>query len=290
VVATTATTAVLNGTSPDYQPGDNGFELTAVSLTGGSPLWRRTMEPSETEQLIRALTDGRGGYVVTGAGLVDAEGLGEFIDLASGVGKSLSGFPVSWGGSDRSVARFGPVLLALGPGKQSQSTLRAFAADTFRQVWSVEMAGSDWGNACGPWLCVPDGEGTRALDPATGAQQWRVAWNQVRADPDGRRAIAFTPGGGGRPGRTGVLDVATGRTLRTFPGWRTTLLVGDRWTPLMREVNGDHWDIAALDLTRLTTYKLGEFPTAWAGRCQVSDGYVACPILNLKIGVWRYSA
>jgi len=289
VLAVFPDTAVLSGVDGDGAAHDAGVDLTAVALADGRPVWRRQVAAGQSERLVRTVRDSFGGYMVTRTGRVRTDGSGELVDLATGDRRALVDWPVDGFGNDRAAAEFGAVLLAVGPGAGGRGlALRAFASDTLRPLWTVDTGSESWGNGCGPWLCVPEGTGTRALDATTGAERWRVAWSSVTARSDARRALGSLPAAGAQPPRVGVVDLATGATVATFPGWRGAGSPDRRWAPLLREVGPDRMRVAALDLDRLVAYPIGEFRTGRTGRCQVSRRDIACLTGDAEIRIWRY--
>ncbi|GAA4698525.1 outer membrane protein assembly factor BamB family protein [Phytohabitans rumicis] len=134
---------------------------------------------------------------------------------------------------------------------------------------------------CGPWLCVTDGEGTAAVDPADG----QVRWQRPGApNAPGQPLVlhAFNPAA---PAVT-LVDPVTGRPVLELAGWTGVgapaagRQVATRW-----RVDG-RTQIVAVELASQRVYPLAEAVVA-ADSCVTSERLLACRSGAGTLTMWR---
>jgi len=141
-------------------------------------------------------------------------------------------------------------------------------------------------DSCGRLRCDPGDNGTVAVDPVTGREVWHTPWPYVGHDPDSSRLlIGSRPTRDGGPGDLGLLDPATGATVREYHNWRALQIERDV-IAIVRDTPTGVAEVAALDRTTGEAVVLGRSLTT-AGECAARSWYVVCPHNGRELRIWR---
>ncbi len=176
------------------------------------------------------------------------------------------------------VAAVGGLLLVA-----AHRQLLAFGATDLRPRWAADLPGDPGSaNACGNLLCVGTTGGLAGVDPIDGQEMWTSALVD-RAYGGPRRLVGYREWTA-RQQIPVVLSADTGRTLATLDGWEVDRAGG----PYVFEhelATGRTW-VGLLDLGTARVRVLG-YVERTADACAAGDGYVACALLDGRLGVWR---
>lgn len=298
---------------------------TAVSLTNGSALWRRSGSvvtvagsptllavssvrsfsgPGRRVQGAVAAVDpatGRTGWQVpvpSTAVLLGVPGPGDLAprmllvhdDRTAAVHDLATGAVLARG--ELPAADYGPDnpvvsggLLLLRHPTLTGRVVSAFDL-TLRQRWT-RPAGFAFGiTTCGRLACLAGPDGVRAVDPADGSPAWfRPAWRSVE-----QRAgivVAFgTPAGESDP--VGIVDPATGRVLADLHGWRLVPGSGGDHLLVTRTVGAGARTMVAVAAPGDARPELLSYLPAGTGDCQAAPGRLVCRSTAGELVVWAY--
>ena len=259
----------VSETGEVYLADPLGVVARAVDLADGRVLWT---SPRLDSALLAAHPDDG-----TASVLVLVDGRVEWWDARTGQPRHRLDHPR---GAVRSVALFGDSVLIqhAGPG------LTAYSPDLRRERWTRPLANADSRMVrCGPMICVDNGTSSPVLDPATGAELWRLP------DQDG----LYTLGGhlvdfDSYPWIRRVIDPRTGNTLLDLTGWSDATRFAQHSLPLLlrRNSSGRTW-LGLLDVPARQVRLLGSVPEAVAN-CQALPGMLTCRISQNEIRLWHY--
>jgi hypothetical protein len=268
--------------------------VVAVRAADGTAVWRASLAPVNDEQFMEIVRQDAGtGWHLGGFALAGTDGVARLLDLATGRWRTVTGWPTPPrpnGGSGAEPARDGALALAVGRTgalavwRRFGDRMQAYAPGADRPTWTAEAA-EVLGGLCDPWLCLSDESATRLVDPGTGAQVRRIGWPAVYGH-HGNRLLA----GAGRfdTERLGVVDLATGRTVRELDGWQVIRPVTDAWVPLLHRIGILTWEVAALRLADGRAYRLGQLARPADDPCQADQRYLACTTGDGELLLWRY--
>ncbi len=164
--------------------------------------------------------------------------------------------------------------------------ITAYHPVTLRTMWQRNAGRAYEVHSCGPLACLTGPDGVRALDPATGRQQWyRVGWRGV--EQRGRLLVAYgTTNGAADP--VGIVDPSTGQVLVDLAGWR--LVGGDSDDHLLatRAVDAGARTIVAIAQPGLAGPRpLADLPPG-TGDCQSAPSRLVCRSTSGELQVWAY--
>lgn len=276
---------------PDVR-GPVGLDrVAAVRASDGTEVWRASLEPADGERLMGIVRqDAETGWHIGGFALARADGVARLLDLATGRWRTVTGWPTPAPAGGSAEPRDGAFALSVGQSgalavwREFGDRMQAYAPGADHPTWSAAAA-EILGGLCDPWLCLSDESSTRMVDPATGAEVRRIRWPAVYGHR-GNRVLA----GAGRfdAERLGVVDLATGRTVRELDGWQVIRPVTGTWVPLLHRIGILTWEVAALRLADGRAYRLGQFARAADDPCQADARYLACVTSDGELLLWRY--
>lgn len=176
------------------------------------------------------------------------------------------------------VAAVGGMLLVA-----AHRQLLAFGATDLRPRWAADLPGEPGSaNVCGNLLCVGTSGGLAGVDPIDGQEMWTAALVD-RAYGGSRRLVGYREWTA-RQQVPVVLSADTGRTLSQLVGWEVDR-AGGPYVFGHELVTGRTW-VGRLDLDTAQVRPLG-YVEHTADACAAAGGYVACALLDGRLGVWR---
>jgi hypothetical protein len=203
-------------------------------------------------------------------------------DLTTGALLTSAQLPAADYGPDNPTVSGGLVLLRYPT--TTGRMVSAYDPVTLRQRWT-RPAGYAFGvTGCGRLTCLAGPDGVRALDPATGDEQWfRPGWRSVE-QREGLVVAYGTPAG--ENDTVGVIDPATGEVLVDLRGWRPVPGAG----PLLvtRVVDaGARSMVAFADPGNGRPRLLAGLPPG-TGDCQSVPERLVCRSSSGDLTVWAY--
>lgn len=271
--------------------GKTGAALVLMDLNTGAERWSHPFPAGS------AVLAGSPGYLV----VQSPAGIVELLDERDGrtvVSGRLDAASDTAGPDDASppsgpsVYPTGELVLTL-HAQANGTVVTAYRATTFERVWQVTTEESVHNIAgCGPVICLNADQRVTAVDPSTGRTIWRREAVTVAGAVDGWLQARAAHADGGN---IVLLQPTTGSIRLSVTDWT--------WVPgsdlggeflLTRSQPGlfGVW-VGSGDAAKERIAVRGWLPEAVNSQCQVSEAepgqrYLACPMRNGGVRVWRY--
>jgi len=282
-----------------------GMTITGVGVAEGRVLW--TYQPPPQTRTVPVTDGGTGRITRDLVGVVEIAGTGAatFVDLrdlarhpvapwAAAAGPEPVRIPLDGGAlvqvaslvSNAAAFLVGGRLVAAEPAGQRTVRLHASRLDTIEPLWTVERNGTPADlRVCGDLLCQQTAGELVALDPATGAERWRVSSYRTTAVVGG--TLFVTHGNQlGDVGPVAVVEAATGRVVFAATGWRW-LALGEEWAVLGRPADGGYLQLASLEVRTGRLFDLARV-RGWHRDCWSNDTSITCATDDQILLTHRY--
>jgi hypothetical protein len=227
--------------------------------------------------------------------VIAANGQATTVDLATGGNRAsavIDATAVSQRGrgdlpTSLALAVYGDRLVRV-TSRQGRPTLAAYQVSTLGLQWTAAVSMMEVNVAgCGPWLCVADQHGIRAIAPDTGAPAWEMtnvdryrgwAAGWIYDEPDRTQPDAAAT----------LIDPVTQRVVLNLGRWRIPAPsnTGPVLTMLAERQSARIWLGLLTAGPRVDV--LGAVPGRTQNSCEVDGGYLACLTTSAQLRIWRY--
>lgn len=261
--------SALPATDPTADQTPPSYRL--LELATGREVWHWGTRPADAT-LVPVRGDD-GGL----AGLLQRDGAGRtlLLDAVTRQSRPLADPPRA-----TDAYRSGDDLLLLVDDDTGPELVRYDLA-TLRPRWRTGEPVNELLGRCGPWLCVQGGDGTAALDPATGQVRWRRA-----GAPAGLGDPLVWPEFGAPAARVTLLDPVSGRPLLELPGWTGIGWPGAGWQVASRWRAQGRNQLVAVQLSSRRVHPVADVVVG-VDSCVSSGRLLACRSDTGTLTMWR---